>query len=424
MRILVVGAGIVGVSSAWYLARAGHSVTVVDRHEAPACETSFANGGQISVSHAEPWANPHTPFAALRWLFRADAPLLLRPRADRELGAWLLRFLAECLPGRTRRNIEAIVALALYSRGQLKSLREELRADGEFDYAHRERGILHIYTAPGEFARAEKAAAQMRELGCARNPISIADALRIEPALADIAPRLAGADFTAEDESGDAQRFTRALARRSAALGVDFEFDTAIERIEARPDGILARRSGAEPIAADIAVVAGGVSTRRLLAPFACAVPIYPAKGYSATITLGPDSIAPEVSLTDDEAKLVFSRLGDRLRVAGTAEFSGYDTSVNRARCEALMQRTLQLFPRLAPVGEPEYWAGLRPSTPSNVPLIGRIRAGRGGEDSHGRIWINSGHGTLGWTMACGSAAALADLIGGREPTPRFPFLR
>jgi D-amino-acid dehydrogenase len=421
MRVLVVGAGVVGVSSAWYLARDGHAVTVVDRHEAPACETSHANGGQISVSHAEPWANPHTPLVALRWLLRDDAPLLIRPRADGELAAWLIRFLRECLPGRTRRNIEAILALALYSRQQLKALRHELAADGGFDYGQRERGILHVYTDPGEFARAQRAAALMRELGCARNPVSVAEAVAIEPALADCASQLAGADFTAEDESGDAMRFTRALADRCTRAGVAFRFDTTVSALQANAGGVQAKLAGSETLEADIAVVAGGVSTRRLLAPFGCAVPIYPAKGYSATIPLSPGSIAPEVSLTDDEAKLVFSRLGDSLRVAGTAEFSGYDTGLNPVRCEALMRRTRLLFPRLAAAGPPAYWAGLRPATPSNVPLIGRVASTRG---THGRIWINSGHGTLGWTMACGSAAALTDLIGGREPAPRFPFRR
>lgn len=420
MRVLVVGAGVVGVASAWYLARNGHQVTVVERRDQPASETSHANGGQISVSHAEPWANPHTPLAALRWLGRDDAPLLMRPRLDGELGGWLLRFLRECLPSRTRDNIRAIVALALYSRDQLKALRSELARAGGIEYQHREQGILHIYSDPKEFSLAQEAAALMRKLGCARNPISVDQAVALEPALADCAHRLVGADFTAEDESGDAMRFTRELARHCRSLGVEFELDAEIDRLVPEPKLVRAYVRNGKRLEADAAVVAAGSFSRRLLSPLGIKLPIYPAKGYSVTIPLGADSVAPFVSLTDDEAKLVFSRLGDRLRVAGTAEFSGYDTTIDPRRSRAVLERATSLFPRLAPAGEPTFWTGLRPATPSNVPLIGRLAQDR----THGRIWINSGHGTLGWTMACGSGAALADLVSGRSPVPDFPFLR
>jgi D-amino-acid dehydrogenase len=419
MRLFVVGAGVVGVASAWYLARAGHSVTVVDRREDAACETSHANGGQISVSHAEPWANPRAPLMALGWLFREEAPLLVRPRADGELAAWLARFLRECLPGRTRRNVAAIVALALYSRSRLQALREELAAAGGLDYQLRRQGILHIYTDRAELEHAERAAALIRASGCRRESISVAEAVAIEPSLADIAPRLVGADYTAEDESGDAMLFTRGLAAHCRRIGVGFRFGTTVERLLAGPAGVVADCGAGGELAADAAIVCAGPWSRRLVAPLGLKLPIYPAKGYSATIPLSGQSVAPQVSLTDDEAKLVFSRLGERLRVAGTAEFTGYDTALNEKRCAAIMRRTRELFPRLAPAGEPLFWAGLRPATPSNLPLIGRLAA----PAAHGRIWVNSGHGTLGWTMACGSAAALADLIGGRRPAPAFPFL-
>lgn len=419
MHVAVVGAGVVGVASAWYLAQAGHRVTVVERNAEPACETSHANGGQISVSHAEPWANPHAPLAALRWLGREDAPLLLRPRADCELAGWLARFLRECWPARTHANIRAIVALALYSRQRLKTLRGELATAGGIDYQHRERGILHIYTDEAEFARAQKAAALLRELGCARQTVSASRAAEIEPALADIAPRLVGGDYTAEDESGDAMLFTRALAAHCRRVGVEFALGAEVSAVRAGAQGVEVLVRDREPISADQLVVAAGPQARQLLAPLGATLPIYPAKGYSATIPLGADSVAPEVSLTDDEHKLVFSRLGERLRVAGTAEFAGYDLSLNTVRCAALLRRTQELFPRLRPSGDPSYWAGLRPATPSNVPLIGRLRT----PATHGRVWINGGHGTLGWTLACGSGAALADLMAGRRPAPIFPFM-
>jgi len=414
LRILVLGAGVVGTTSAWYLVRAGHQVTVVDRQPVAGNETSFANGGQISVSHAEPWANPHVLSRLLKWLGREDAPLLWRWRADPAQIAWGLRFLPECLPGRTRRNIAAIVALALYSRQCLQALRGELG----LAYDHLERGILHLYTDPAEYALAQQAARTMREYGLDRAPVDVARCLEIEPALADARPLLVGGDYTPSDESGDAHKFTRGLAERAAAAGVDFRYGLTVERIA--PGGrqiagvVVGGEGGSELLTADAYVVALGSWSPQLLRPLGIGLPVYPAKGYSATLTLAEGTPAPRVSLTDDERKLVFSRLGNRLRVAGTAEFNGYNLDLNPVRCAALLERTRQLFPRLEFVGEPQYWCGLRPATPSNLPYIGRT--------GYGNLWLNTGHGTLGWTMSCGSAAALADLVDGRRPQPDFPF--
>ena len=416
MKILVLGAGVVGVSSAWYLTRAGHEVTVVDRQPAAALETSFANGGQISVSHAEPWANPHAPLRALSWIGREDAPLLFRLRWDPALFDWSPRFLRECSPGRTRANIRNIVALALYSRSQLQAL----RAETGIAYDHLERGILHIYTDRREFAGAVEAAKVLREFGCARQTIDADQCVAIEPALAAARPLLVGGDYTPADESGDAHRFTQALAALCAARGVVFRYGAGIERIAlagGRVAGALLKTaSGSELLTADACVLALGSHTPLLLRPLGIRLPVYPAKGYSATVALDEDSVAPTVSLTDDAHKLVFSRLGQRLRIAGTAEFNGYNTELNAVRCQALMQRTATLFPDLRPVGKPEFWCGLRPATPSNVPFIGRL--------AYPNLYLNTGHGTLGWTMACGSAAALADLLGGRRPEPDFAFLQ
>jgi D-amino-acid dehydrogenase len=416
MKVAVLGAGVVGVASAYFLARAGHQVTVVDRQPAVAQETSFANGGQISVSHAEPWANPHTPWKALCWFGREEAPLLFRPRLDAALLDWSLRFLRECTPGRTRANVRAIVALALYSRARLKALRQELAGEGGLAYDQLERGILHLYTDRREYAAACEASQLMRELGCNRRPVDVDECIAIEPTLAGVRPRLVGGDYTAEDESGDAQRFTEALAAHCRRLGVSFRLGACIERLRESGGRIDAAIVDGEALVADAYVVALGSYSRLLLRPLGINIPVYPAKGYSATIPLGADSVAPSVSLTDDEFKIVFSRLGDRLRVAGTAEFSGYNLDLNPVRCELLTRRALSLFPDLRPAGEPTYWTGLRPATPSNVPLLGRSRIAN--------LWLNTGHGTLGWTMACGSGAALADLISGRAPVPDFPFLK
>ena len=415
MKVLILGAGVVGVTSAWYLTQAGHQVTVVDRQSSAGLETSFANGGQISVSHAEPWSNPHAPLRALAWMGREDAPLLFRLRWDAALFDWSARFLCECTPGRTRANIRDIVALALYSRNQLKTLRETTG----IEYEHLERGILHVYTNEKEFSAAVEASKVLREFGCDRRTVTADECVDIEPALKAARPLLVGGDYTVEDESGDAQCFTRNLAALCSAHGVSFRYGNAIEQLIATGGSISGVRvtspSGSEVLKADAYVAALGSYTPLLLRPLGIRLPVYPAKGYSATVPLSEESVAPSVAMTDDGHKLVFSRLGQRLRIAGTAEFNGYNTELNQVRCEALMRRTHQLFPELRPAGEPEFWCGLRPSTPSNVPYIGRTVLPN--------LYLNTGHGTLGWTMACGSGVALTDLISGRSPEVKLRSL-
>ena len=408
MKVLILGAGVVGVSSAWYLARAGHEVVVVDRQPSPGQETSFANGGQISVSHAEPWSNPHAPMRALRWMGREDAPLLFRFRAERALLDWSWRFLRECTPARTRANIRDILALAIYSRDKLG----ELRRETGIEYKHLERGILHVYTDAKEFAGAIEAANVMREFGCDRRAVTADECVAIEPALAAARPLLVGGDFTREDESGDAMLFTQRLAEMAEQAGVVFRFGCDVERLVKGRQGIervrLTSDKGTEELTADAYVVACGSYSPLLLRPVGINLPVYPAKGYSATIPLSEASVAPTVAMTDDGHKIVFSRLGQELRVAGTAEFNGYNTEHNEVRCQALMRRTHALFPELNPAGDPSFWCGLRPSTPSNVPFVGQTKVSN--------LYVNTGHGTLGWTMGCGSGQALADIISGKPP--------
>ncbi|MBI5897800.1 MAG: D-amino acid dehydrogenase [Rhodocyclales bacterium] len=408
MRVIVLGAGVIGVTSAWYLAADGHEVTVIDRQPAPARETSHANGGQISVSHAEPWANPMAPWKALKWLGREDAPLLWRLRADPAQWLWGLRFLRQCTAARARANIRAIVGLGLHSRASLQALRRELA----LDYEQLERGILHFYTDAREFAAALPAAEAMREFGCERLPQTAAECLAIEPALAASSVPIVGGTYTASDESGDACRFSEALAGQAAAKGVRFRFGAGVAAL-LREGGRFAgiRLDTGDNLGADLTVLALGSYSPLLLRPLGVALPVYPAKGYSATLHLPPGAVAPTVSLTDDGRKLVMSRFGQRLRVAGTAEFAGYDTSLNARRCAALRQRIAEIFPALSGVDRVDYWAGLRPSTPGNVPLIDSL-AGAGLDG----LWLNTGHGTLGWTLACGSARLLADRIAGRDP--------
>jgi D-amino-acid dehydrogenase len=416
MRVLVLGAGVVGTTAAWYLARAGHSVAVIERREDAALETSFANGGQISVSHAEPWANPGAPATILKWLGREDAPLLFRLRADVRQWTWGLRFLLECLPSRTLANARAILALGLYSRGEL----QRLRADARIDYDQQTRGILHVFTEQAEFDRAARHAESLRGLGVDRVIKSARECLAIEPALAESRHPVVGGDYSASDESGDARKFTQALARRAMAFGVTFLYGRTIVALEREGDRIAGVRvTGPDPgeqrHIADAYVLALGSYSPLVAARVGVSLPVYPAKGYSVTLPLREGDLAPTVSLTDEAHKIVFSRLGQRLRVAGTAELNGYDTSLNLVRCEALVRRTAELFPRAGDRGQAQFWTGLRPATPSNVPLIGRSRLRN--------LYLDTGHGTLGWTLACGSGRALADIVSGVAPEVEFPFV-
>jgi len=415
MRVAILGGGVVGVAAAWYLADDGHEITVVERRDGVGLETSFANGGQISASHAEPWANPQAPRKILQWLGREDAPLLFRLRADPWQWRFGLQFLVECLPARTRRNTIQCLNLALYSRDCVRAL----RAATGIAYDALERGILTFYTDAGEFAHAIASAALMREHGCDLLEKSVDDCVAIEPALAQCRERLVGGIYAASDESGDAYRFTVELARLAAARGVRFRCASTVDAIAVAGDAVsgIRCRDGhgrVETIVADAYVVAMGSYSPLVLRPIGVPALVYPLKGYSATIDVDGHRGAPTTSLTDVDAKVVLSRLGQRLRVAGTAEVNGYDTSLNRVRCDALVRRTFELFPDAGARDRVQFWTGLRPATPSNVPLIGRTR--------YRNLYVDTGHGTLGWTMACGSGRALADIVGGREPAVDFAF--
>jgi D-amino-acid dehydrogenase len=416
MKVIVLGAGLLGVTSAYFLRQQGHDVTVVDRQAAPAAETSFANGGQISVSHAEPWANPSAPLKVLQWLGREDAPLLFRIRADMRQWLWGLQFLRECTPARTRHNIAQIVRLGTYSRDTLQALRRDIG----IDYDQRTQGILHFYTSQKEFEGAEGPAAQMRALGCERRVISADEAVRLEPALRHIRPQLAGATYTAEDESGDANSFARELVERCRADGVQFLMShtvTALRDVGGHIDHVEATDPSGrfQRLRADAYVLAMGSLSPLIAQPLGIKLPIYPAKGYSVTMPVKDAAMAHQVSLTDDEYKLVFSRLGDRLRIAGTAELNGYDRDLNRVRCEAIVKRVEELFPGAGDGAQAQFWTGLRPATPSNVPIIGR--------SSLPNLFLNTGHGTLGWTHSCGSGKSIARIVSGLKPEVDFAFV-
>lgn len=445
MKVVVLGAGIIGVSTAWHLLERGHEVTVVDRQPEAALETSFANAAQISVSYCEPWANRDAPLKALKWMFRDDAPLLFRPQFPVGQGwqqwRWGLQFLAQCNDAAFERNVQQLVALGSYSHVALK---EVVNTTG-IDYNRLERGIAHYYTDQKSFDTAGDAAELMRKYGVARRVVSTAELLEIEPAFKPFGHHIVGGTYTASDESGDARVFTQALAQCCADRGVQFLYGYDIDRLDTsggsvesiaiRPVKRMAEASGASPktglnneapmnLNADAVVVACGSYTAPLLRTVGVDLPIYPGKGYSATFKVLKPEQAPFVSTIDDEVKCAISRLGDMLRVAGTIEVGGYDLSLEtplaKARCKMLADRVEKVLPgvcdtRLASEGgTPNFWTGLRPATPTNIPYIGKTMVGK--------LWVNAGHGTLGWTHGAGSGKAMAELISGQTPDMRFSF--
>jgi D-amino-acid dehydrogenase len=418
MKVVVLGAGIVGVSTAWYLLEEGHEVIVVDRQPDAALETSFANGAQISVSYCEPWAHPSAPLKVAKWLAHDDSPLLFRPKLDVHQWRWGLSFLANCTHAAFERNVAQLVALGRYSHESLKTL----VAQTGIEYDRLERGILHFFCNAKDFDGAAAGAAIMRRHGVDRRILSRDEVLQVEPALRGFAGHIVGGTYTASDESGDARSFTQQLARRCEARGAQFLYGHDVAGFEVAGGELQAvrvrQRHETRTLRADAFVAALGSHTAPLLRPLGVYLNIYPAKGYSATFTLREPERASVVSMIDDTRKIAISRLGNTVRVAGTAEMAGYDTGLDSAtaqvRCAALVKRYEEIFPGVADTREPNFWAGLRPSTPDNIPYIGRTRIGR--------LWVNAGHGTLGWTHGAGSGRALAALMSGERPALAFGF--
>lgn len=426
MRVTVLGAGIIGVSTAWHLLERGHEVTLVDRQADAALETSFGNAAQISVSYCEPWANREAPLKALKWMFDPEGPLKFRPQLDPAQWKWGLQFLAQCNDTAFERNVAQLVALGQYSHSALKAI----VASTGIRYNRLTKGIAHYYTSQQSFDDAGSAAEVMRRHGVARRVISRDELLRIEPALRGFADSIVGGTYTESDESGDCRAFTQKLLRLCQARGLQTLMEYDIERIHIQGGEVqnvqVRDRIGGQvrQLQADAFVVACGSYTTALLKQVGVSVPIYPGKGYSATLPLLRPDQAPSVSLLDDQMKCAVSRLGNQLRVAGTIELGGFDmrldTPLARTRSRMLVRRIEQVFPGVADTrtpeegGDPQFWCGLRPATPTNIPLMGRTRVGK--------LWVNAGHGTLGWTHGAGSGKALAELVSGEQPAMNFNF--
>ena len=404
MKVLVLGGGVIGVTTAYYLANSGHEVTVVDRQAEPALETSFANAGEVSPGYASPWAGPGVPIKAIKWLLMKHGPLVIRPKLDPAMWAWLIKMLRNCTSARYAINKSRMIPLAEYSRDCLRAL----RAETAIHYDERSRGTLQLFRTQAQIDGTAGDIAVLKQYGVPYEVLDRDGCVGAEPALAAVKHKIAGGLRLPQDETGDCHMFTQALAVRAAKLGVQFRLNTTIERLIADASEISGVATSAGLLQADVYVVALGSWSPRLLRPLGISIPVYPVKGYSITVPVADGDAAPVSTVMDESYKVAITRLGDRIRVGGTAEVSGYSGKLYPARRATLDHSLTDLFPRGGNPAEAKFWSGLRPMTPDGPPVIGATR--------YANLHLNTGHGTLGWTMACGSGRVLADSLSGRRP--------
>ncbi len=404
MRILVLGSGVVGVTSAWYLARAGHQVTVIDRQSAPGMETSFANAGQVSPGYSAPWAAPGIPIKAMKWLMMTHRPLVLWPQLDQGLYAWLAKMLANCTEDAYARNKARMVRLAEYSRDCLK----ELRAETGIQYDQRTQGTLQLFRTHKQLDHVGDDTAVLDQFSVPYEVLDRAGCAAVEPALARVSGKFVGGLRLPGDETGDAHLFTQRLAALAAQDGVVFRHGIVVKAIEASAGQVSGIATDQGLLLADRYVVALGSYAPALLRPLGVRVPIYPVKGYSLTLPVTDEAGAPVSTVMDETYKVAITRLGDRIRVGGTAELAGFSLKLRRPRRETLAHSVGDLFPDGGDIPNASFWTGLRPMTPDGTPVVGPTALPN--------LFLNTGHGTLGWTMACGSGHLLADLMSNRQP--------
>lgn len=402
MKIVILGAGVIGVTSAWYLAKAGHEVTVLDRQPAPARETSFANAGEVSPGYSAPWAAPGVPLKALRWMMSRHAPLIVGLRPDLAKLTWLARMLSNCTPAAYAVNKARMVRLAEHSRDCLGALREETG----IAYDERMQGTLQVFRKASQVEAAEKDIAVLREGGVAFEVLDADACVAAEPGLAAARDQIAGGLRLPGDETGDCFLFTSGLADRAAALGVTFRYGVTIDRLIMAGGRVASVATSEGPVVADAFVVAMGSFSPRLTAPLGLDLPVYPVKGYSLTMPVVDEAAAPVSTVMDETYKVAITRLGDRIRVGGLAEIAGFDLSLPDARRETLTLSVEGLFGGAGDLSQASFWCGLRPMTPDGTPVVGRTEIPN--------LYLNTGHGTLGWTMAAGSGQVLADIVDGR----------
>ncbi|MBI0432624.1 D-amino acid dehydrogenase [Roseomonas sp. KE0001] len=404
MKVLVLGAGVVGVTSAYYLARAGHEVTVVDRQPGAGLETSFANAGQVSFGYSSPWAGPGIPLKALKWMTMKHSPLVVRPRLDPAQWSWMWQMLRNCTEAAYRTNKSRMVRVADYSRDVLA----DLRAETGIAYDGRERGTLQLFRTQSQLDHIGGDLRVLEQYGVPYEVLDAAGCVGAEPALGRVREKFVGGLRLPQDETGDAHLFTQRLAAICEGQGVVFRYGTPIERLVTEGGDITGVVTGAGTLTADRYLLALGSYSPKLLAPLGLRIPVYPVKGYSITLPVVDDAAAPVSTVMDETFKIAITRLGDRIRVGGTAEIAGYDTSLHEERRQTLLHSVTDLYPQGGDPARAIFWCGLRPMTPDGTPIIGPTR--------FPSLFLNTGHGTLGWTMSCGSGRLAADLVSGQRP--------
>lgn len=404
MKVVVLGAGVVGVTTAYYLMRAGHEVTVVDRQPGPSLETSFANAGEISPGYASPWPAPGIPVKALKWFFMRHAPLIVRPHLDPGMARWVFAMLRNCTPSRYARNKGRMAPLAEYSRDQLRALTEDLG----LRYDHRTQGTLQLFRSQRQMDESAKDVSVLKSYGVPYELLDRDGCVQAEPGLSGSRDKISGGLRLPNDDTGDCYKFTTALASWLETSGVNFRYGVRVTALHANGGAIERIETDHGAIAADAVVVALASYTPGLLRHLGVRVPVYPIKGYSITAPVADAARAPVSTLLDETYKIAITRLGDRVRVGGMAEIAGFSYDQPPRRRDTLVFCLEDLFPQATRTEDLELWSGLRPMTPDGPPIIGRTR--------YRNLYLNTGHGTLGWTMACGSGRVLADLMSGQKP--------
>lgn len=404
MKVLVLGGGVIGVTTAYYLAKAGHEVEVIERRDGPGLETSFANAGQISPGYASPWAGPGVPLKALEWLTMRHGPLVIRPKLDPAMWAWLLKMLRNCTSHRYAINKARMVPVAEYSRDCLRAL----RAETGIAYDERSRGTLQLFRTQAQLDGAAKDVEVLRQFDVAHELLDRQGAIAAEPGLADASASFVGGLRLPGDETGDCRLFTARLAIVAAALGVRFSYDTEVQGFLREGGGIAGVMTSRGARTADACVMALGCHSPAALREFGLRLPVYPVKGYSLTVPVAREAGAPVSTVMDETYKTAITRLGDRIRIGGTAELAGFDTTLRPGRRAALEHSFSDLFPGAGSLAQASFWCGLRPMTPDGPPVVGATMIPG--------LFLNTGHGTLGWTMACGTARVVTDLVSRKTP--------
>ncbi|UTT85023.1 D-amino acid dehydrogenase [Vibrio pelagius] len=404
MEVIVIGSGVIGLTSAWYLAKEGHKVTVIDRQDSSGKETSFANAGQISYGYSSPWAAPGIPVKALKWLTQEHAPLKVKPSLSPALIQWATQMLSNCSPAKYAINKSRMLRIANYSRDCLTELRET----ENLDYEGRQQGTLQVFRDPKQLEAIQQDMKLLKESGIEHSLLDVEECIKVEPGLESVRDKLVGGLYLPGDETGDCHKFCLELTERAKALGVEFKFNTEVYSLNRQGSSLVSINTSVGELKADAFVLATGSYSTKLLKQINIDIPVYPVKGYSLTLPIVNADKAPTSTVMDETYKVAMTRFDDRIRIAGTAELAGFNFDIPEKRKATIDMVIKDLFPEAGDHAKAEYWTGLRPMTPDGTPIIGKTPVGN--------LYTNTGHGTLGWTMACGSGKILASVVSGKAP--------